>query len=204
MIFGKTKMELKVGIFVFVGLVILATFVLLIGDFKTWTSGYPIKFKFNFVNGVKVGAPVRFAGVNVGEVKALNFIVLPDQAKTEVEVVGWVRQEVKVPVDSIVWVDTLGLLGEKYIEIMPGKDYKKFVLAGETIVGDDPIPMHEITELAKSITQHLDETVVQIKEGQGTFGKLLTNDAIYNDLEALVSDIRKHPWKLLWKPKDAK
>ena len=55
MIFGKTKLELKVGIFVFMGLVILAVAVLSIGGFKTWTSGYEVNFIFNFVNGVKIG-----------------------------------------------------------------------------------------------------------------------------------------------------
>ncbi|MBI5145373.1 MAG: hypothetical protein HZA27_04225, partial [Candidatus Omnitrophica bacterium] len=59
MIFGKTKLELKLGVFVFVGIVILVLFILLIGDFQTWTSGYEVNFLFNFVNGVKIGAPVR-------------------------------------------------------------------------------------------------------------------------------------------------
>jgi phospholipid/cholesterol/gamma-HCH transport system substrate-binding protein len=74
MIFGKTKLELKVGVFVFIGLVLLAVLILSIGGFKTWTSGYNINFIFHFVNGVKVGAPVRYAGVDVGEVKILSFI----------------------------------------------------------------------------------------------------------------------------------
>ena len=63
MIFGKTKLEMKVGIFVFIGLIILVTFILSIGGFKTWTSGYKVSFIFDFVNGVKLGAPVRFSGV---------------------------------------------------------------------------------------------------------------------------------------------
>ncbi|MCM8780322.1 MAG: MlaD family protein, partial [Candidatus Omnitrophica bacterium] len=113
MIFGKTKLELKVGIFVFVGLVILGVFVLLIGDIRTFTSGYKINISFEFVNGVKVGAPVRFAGVDVGEVKETRFIFLPQEAKTKVIVVAWIKNEVKVPSDSVVWVNTLGLLGEK-------------------------------------------------------------------------------------------
>ena len=61
MIFGKTKLEMKVGIFVFIGLIILVVFVLSIGGVKTWSSGYKVNFIFNFVNGVKNGAPVRFA-----------------------------------------------------------------------------------------------------------------------------------------------
>ena len=202
MIFGKAKLELKVGIFVFVGLVILVTFVLLIGDFKTWTSGYPIKFIFNFINGVRVGAPVRFAGVDIGEVKEISFIFIPQEAKTKVQLVGWVKKNIKIPFDSLVSVNTLGLLGEKYIEIMPGKDYSRFITINQVLVGVDPIPMQEVTQLAKSIATNIDESLVKIKNQEGTIGKLLYDDTIYKELEALIMDIRKHPWKLFWKTKE--
>lgn len=114
MIFGRSKTELKVGIFVFVGLVILMIFILSIGGFKTWSSGYKVKFVFNFINGVKLGAPVRFAGVDVGQVKKINFISSLD-GRTKVEIVAWVKDSVNIPLDSSIWVNTLGLLGEKYI-----------------------------------------------------------------------------------------
>jgi len=204
MLFGKTKLELKVGIFVFIGMIILVTFVLLIGDFKTWTSGFQVNFIFNFVNGVRVGAPVRFAGVDIGQVKAIKFIFLPQEQKTQVQIVGWLKKEINIPSDSTVWVNTLGLLGEKYIEIMPGRDYANRVTANQSLVGTDPIPMHEVTQLAKNIVEDLDEGIVKLKNKEGTIGKLLYDDAIYKELEALIIDVRKHPWKLFWKTKEKK
>ncbi|MBM3246209.1 MAG: MCE family protein [Candidatus Omnitrophica bacterium] len=204
MLFGKTKLELKVGAFVFVGLVILVTFVLLIGNFKNWTSGYRVNFIFNFVNGVKVGAPVRFAGVDIGEVQALKFFFFPAEKKTRVKIVGWVNKEVRIPSDSTVWVNTLGLLGEKYIEIMPGNNYTQPLAPGGALTGSDPIAMHEVAQLAKDITANIDESIVKIKNQEGTLGKLLYNDTIYNELEALISDVRRNPWKLFWKTKEKK
>ena len=68
MIFGKTKLELRLGIFVFIGLVIFTVFILTVGGIRTWASGYHVDFVFNFINGVRRGAPVRFSGVDVGEV----------------------------------------------------------------------------------------------------------------------------------------
>ena len=123
MIFGKTKIEFKVGLFVFVGLILLGVFVLSIGGFKTWTSGYKVRFSFNFVNGVKLGAPVRFAGLDVGQVKKLKLVFDQQDQKPKIEVLCWLKKDVRIPEDSSVWVNTLGLLGEKYIEIMPGKNY---------------------------------------------------------------------------------
>lgn len=196
MIFGKTKLELKVGIFVFIGFVILVIFVLSLGNFKTWSSGYLLNFDFNFINGVKIGAPVRFAGVDVGEVKEIHFIFIPEGKKVKVSITGWVKNDVRIPVDSTVWVNTLGLLGEKYVEIMPGKDFNKFVMENQTLAGNDPIAMHEVAQLAKDITTHIDESIVKIKNKEGTLGKLFYEDTIYNELEALIMEIRKNPWKL--------
>ncbi len=223
MVFGKNKVEFKVGIFVFAGLVILAIFVLLIGDFKNLISAYKVRFQFNFINGVRVGAPVRFAGVDVGQVKEINLLPTPEQHTTKIEIVGLLRKSIKIPFDSQVWVNTLGILGEKYIDIMPGKDYAKFVSEGGTMVGNDPVAMHEFGEMAKSIiqkldtgiterkevvgsgdnlTKNLDDGITRIKNKEGTVGKLLYDDKIYNELDEFINDIKRHPWKLFIKTKE--
>jgi len=204
MIFGQSKLELKVGIFVFIGLVILTTFILSMKDFKNMTVGYEVNFIFNFANGVKIGAPVRFAGVDVGEIKEINFVTTADDPKPKVRIVGSVKKNIRVPIDSTVWVNTLGLLGEKYIEIMPGKDSSNILLAKQTLVGVDPIPMQEVSVLARDIAKHLDESLTRIINKEGTVGKLLYDDKIYNELDAMITDLRKHPWKLFWKGKEKK
>jgi len=203
MLFGRSKLELKVGIFVFIGLAILMIFILAIGDFRTWSMGYSqVNFIFNFVNGVKIGAPVRFAGVGIGEVKGINFVFLPQENKTKVKISGWIRNDVKIPSDSSIWINTLGLLGEKYVEIMPGKNYDKLVKPDADLMGDDPLAMHEVGNIAKNIASDIDETVLKIKNAQGTIGRLLYEDAIYRDLEELVKDLKAHPWKLFFKTKE--
>jgi phospholipid/cholesterol/gamma-HCH transport system substrate-binding protein len=201
MLFGKSKLEMKVGIFVFFGLVILVVFILSIGGFKSWASGRFVKFRFGFINGVKIGAPVRFAGVDVGQVKKINFIALAEGG-TKVEVVGWVEDRIKIPSDSTVWVNTLGLMGEKYIEIMPGKDTVNFLSVDQTLEGVEPIAMHEVERVVRKTASDIDETIVKIKNGEGTIGKLIFDETVYNELEALIKDVRKHPWKLFWKGKE--
>ncbi|MDD5281945.1 MAG: MlaD family protein [Candidatus Omnitrophica bacterium] len=204
MIFGKTKLELKVGIFVFIGLVILIIFILSIGGFKTWSSGYHINLSFNFVNGIKVGAPVRFAGVDVGEVKKIKLEFIPEENRSNVNLGVWIRNNIKIPVDSTVWVNTLGLLGEKYVEIMPGNDYAYFLKANECLVGIDPLPIHQLFRNAENILRNLDDGISKIKNKEGSLGKLIYDDTLYDQLEALVVDIRKNPWKLFIKTKERK
>lgn len=204
MIFGKTRLELKVGIFVFIGLVILAAFVFSIGGIKTWTQGYEVNFIFNFVNGVKIGAPVRLSGVDVGQVKRMDFMSPKEPGQTKVSIRCWIKKEVRIPLDSNVWVNTLGLLGEKYIEIMPGKETRNFLVENQDLAGEDPLPMQVVTNLAKKIADDLEDVIEAIKNKQGTIGRLLYEDAIYRDLEAFTADIRKHPWKLLFRTKEKK
>lgn len=204
MIFGKTKLELKVGVFVFIGLVILVIFILSIGGFKIWSSGYRINVNFNFVNGVKVGAPVRFAGVDVGEVKKVQLEFVPQENRSNVRLGLWIRSIIKIPPDSTVWVNTLGLLGEKYVEIIPGKNYANPVQDNGSMVGTDPLPIHAIFNRAENIMRNLDEGLAQIRNKEGSLGKLVYDDKLYNELEALVTDVRRNPWKLFYKTKEKK
>ena len=204
MTFGKSNLELKVGAFVFIGLLILAFFILSIGGVKTWSSGYEVNFIFGFVNGIKNGAPVRYAGVDVGSVKEIKIYFDEKESKSKVKVVCWLKTEVKIPVDSTVWVNTLGLLGEKYIEVIPGDDYNNLLVSKQELAGADPMPMHEVTELAKRIAKNLDESITKIKNKEGTLGKLLYDDQIYNEHNAFIVDISKNPWKLFFKAKEKK
>ncbi|MDD5108119.1 MAG: MlaD family protein [Candidatus Omnitrophica bacterium] len=204
MVFGKTKLELKVGIFVFIGLVILVIFILSIGGFKTWSSGYRININFNFVNGIKVGAPVRFAGVDVGAVKRIKLEFVPQENRSNVQLEVWIRSIIKIPSDSTVWVNTLGLLGEKYVEIIPGADYVNSLTDNQSLTGIDPLPIHEIFNRAENIMRNLDEGLAQIRNKEGSLGKLVYDDKLYNELEALVTDVRKNPWKLFFKTKEKK
>jgi ABC-type transporter Mla subunit MlaD len=137
----------------------------------------------------------------VGEVKDINLIFHAQEQKTKIQVVCWIKNKVMIPRDSTVWVNTLGLLGEKYVEIMPGKDYSNCLLADQDLIGVDPIPMNVVLDLAQNIANNVNESIVKIKNKEGTIGKLLYDDKIYNELDALVTDIRKHPWKLFFKTK---
>ncbi len=204
MIFGKTKLELKVGIFVFIGLIVFVLFILFIGGFKTWSSGYKININFNFVNGVKVGAPVRFAGVDAGEIKKIHIEYLPQVNKTNIRLEAWLRSNIKVPSDSTVFVNTLGLLGEKYIEIIPGNNYLECLKDSQSLTGADPLPMDKVLKTAQDILSNIDDSLTKIRNKEGTMGKLIYDDTIYNELQALVTDVRKNPWKLFIKTREKK
>ncbi|MGB2706304.1 MAG: MlaD family protein [Candidatus Omnitrophota bacterium] len=192
--------ELKVGIFIAVGILVFFIMVFSIGDVYLVRKGFHINILFNFVNGVTESAPVRLAGVNVGQIDKIDLFYDGKEKKTKVKVLAWINDDrIKIQEDSKATINTLGLLGEKYLEISPGKDAKNFLKNGDTVTGHDPIPTESLAEKIWEIADSADVVMTRLKEGKGTVGKLLVDETIYNDLEAFVKDIKAHPWKLLKK-----
>jgi len=194
--------ELKVGVFILIGIAILFIIVFSIGDINLSKTGYRIKVLFNFASGIGPSAPVRLAGVGVGQVQGIHVIHDPKDNKTKAELTAWINDDIKIENDAVVTINTLGLLGEKYLEILPGTAGAASVKPNDTLVGKDPVSMEKVTEDLAALSGSVRTIVDKIKSGEGTIGKLLNDDAIYNNLEGFTADIKKHPWKLLNKPRE--
>ena len=227
----ESNLEFQVGGFVLLALGCLLFFIFSISDFSFFEKGYTVKAVFTFANGLKTASPVRFAGVEAGRVKTLKvFTDKADGKATKVMVDLWIKEGIEIPEDSRVAINQLGLLGEKYVEIMPGHAVG-FVKAQDVVVGADPVPVEKITEQVFAITQKFDKTleevntgilndtnkqtlsstlqgisdiVADIKGGRGTVGKLLADESIYTNLEELTLDLKANPWKLLYRPRPGK
>ena len=200
--------ELKVGIFILIGMLILFIIVFSISDVYLTKPGYRIKVIFNFVSGISQAAPVRFAVVSVGQVEKIDLTYDPSDKRTKAVIHAWLEGDTKIEEDAEVTVNMLGLLGEKYLEIFPGTPGKRTLKDGDTIIGHDPVPMEKVTENLKTLSDSVTTIVERLKRGEGTIGKLLVEEAIYYDLKATAGnfkdfseDIKRHPWKLLSKPR---
>ncbi len=236
--FTRSNFELKVGIFIFIGIVILSVIVFSIGNFYSVKRGYTLDVIFNFANGISVGAPVRYAGVEIGEVQAIDVYFDENENSPMVKLFIWVSQNTWINEDAKATINTLGLLGEKYLEIVPGSKEARLLKKGDTLRGQDPVSTEELTRgtqetIAKldsmiksinkivgdeelrislkntisnmeSLTADLRDLVGIAKGKEGTIGRLLTDDKLYNDIDEMILDIKKNPWKLLYRPKEVK
>ena len=199
---GMRTFELKVGIFIMIGIAILFIIVFSIGDIYLIKPGYRINVTFNFASGIGPSAPVRLAGVGVGQVEGLKVFYDKNEDRTKVEVNAWIKDvNTRIEKDARATINTLGLLGEKYLEINPGTPASGFLKDKDLLIGKDPVPMEKITENLASLSDSVNTIVERLRKGEGTIGKLLTEDSIYKNLEAFTDDIKRHPWKLLNKPK---
>lgn len=193
--------EVKVGIFILIGIIILFIMIFSIGEVYLLRPGYHIKILFNFANGIAMNAPVRVAGIEVGEVDNIRIYYDTNAERTKVELTAWIKKDVVVEEDARAVINTLGLLGEKYLEIFPGRS-KRFLKDGSVLAGIDPISTENMTMEIKKLLDSLLVVTERLERGEGTAGRFLTDESIYNNLEAFTEDIKKNPWKLMNKPRD--
>lgn len=157
----KAKKEILLGAFILGALVLLTLGFIFIKDFRFLNQTYTIKVSFNFGDGIKVASPVRMAGVDVGEVDEVGLERKNDI--TKVIVYAALKKNVRIPSGSEVFINNLGVLGEKYLEIVPAPNSQTYIKPGETIKGQDPIPFYKMSRLAKNIMDDFYLTIVQLK-----------------------------------------
>jgi phospholipid/cholesterol/gamma-HCH transport system substrate-binding protein len=160
--FIRSSFELKVGIFIFIGIVILSVIIFSIGNFYTIKRGYTLNVIYSFANGINVGAPVRYAGVEVGEVQDINVYFDEKENKPMVKLLVWVSHNTWVHEDAKAIINTLGLLGEKYLEIIPGTKEAKLLKNGEVLRGYDPVSTEELTRDTKEMLAKIADMVESI------------------------------------------
>jgi len=203
--------EVKVGIVVAIAIVILifSAFIVKEGEVRGFrTKEYTIKVTFNFVGGLKETAPVRLAGVKVGQVEKIRFIQEPT---TKVETTISLKEAIRLRENAQFSITTVGLLGEKYIEITPGSLDATIVKPGATLIGKDAVDISKVFSSAGGAMQDLGNIISSVREGEGTVGKLVADEELYDNLNAMVKNLRElseevkeHPWKLFRKGKEKK
>ncbi|MEX2583374.1 MAG: MlaD family protein [Gemmatimonadota bacterium] len=281
--------EVKVGLFVLIGVVTFIVALFMLTDVGTFRGRYYVTTIIESAGGMRAGDPVQMRGVNIGRVT--SFEMLPDGVGVTLEIYN--RYE--VPEDSRVAVRSAGVLGGMVVEIVPGQspqradsddvlagsvdtdlmssasaigeqagdvlDRATLLLSQETIgsVGTSAaeleVLLRDLSALAarqreelqllsqslrrsaegveratagpeleqavanvEALTARMDETTVQlgaasaslqtvlgrVERGEGTLGKLTTDDALYDNMNAaatslreLVADIRADPRRYL-------
>ena len=193
--------EVKVGMFILIAVIILLGMIFSIGEIYFIRPGYHIKVLFNFANGIALNSPVRLAGIEVGEVDDIKIYYDTSEQRTKVELSAWVKKDVVIEEDARAVINTLGLLGEKYLEVFPGES-KRFLEDGSVLVGVDPISTETMTMELMELLDSFKVVAKRLEEGEGTVGRFLTDESVYENIEAFTEDIKQNPWKLMNKPKD--
>lgn len=112
----KFDLELVVGVFVLIGILCLGYLSIKLGRLEVFGERrYTVYAKFEKAGGIKPGAVVEIAGVDVGKVKSIK---LKEDYQALVELT--IYKDVRLQEDAIASIKTKGLIGEKYVQITPG------------------------------------------------------------------------------------
>ncbi len=197
----------KIGVFVFITLCLLLFLVLSIGQFQLFKDTKDVYVYFDFINGLVKNAPVRYAGVEIGRVRDIQILssdeTLIDKVDKPVEVMLRVLNTIDIPTHAHVSINTLGLLGEKYVEISSQvrtteeKGSRVFLEDGGRIIGEDLVTMGELLESGKVIVSSLQRTMLSIEELTGTLNNAFQRDklvSIVDNVDAMTISLQ-HTFK---------
>jgi phospholipid/cholesterol/gamma-HCH transport system substrate-binding protein len=177
--------ELKIGLLTIVAVTIAAlTIFMLTGGRGFFWQRYSLKTRFNNVAGLKSGSPVRVAGVEVGSVTSVSDFV-GDQVDVVLEVNKSMRQ--RITSGSIASLGSVSLLGESAVDISPSTKGTPVPDWGYVTAGLAKGGIADVAAQAQESVAEITKLVTDIRLGKGTVGKLMTDERLYNDLQAFAA-----------------
>lgn len=209
--------ETLVGVFVLLGLAVLfVVIIFLAGKQELFEGRFQVKAIFSQVVGLRAQSPVRLGGIEVGNVEGMEF---NDQGKIVVTMSIQQRYQPQIRTDSSATIGSVGLLGDKTVEITVGSPTKGMVSSGSVLPSQDPVDITEVLdrvgptiEGANTILANIAEFTETLKPeinslsnalssvgdilekvntGQGTLGALVNDPALYEQAKDLLESGRK-------------
>ena len=175
--------ELKIGLVAVIALVIASFLIFMVsGSGGFFWQRYSIKTVFSNIAGLKEGAPVRIAGVEVGSVTKLDFV--GDKVEVTMEVSK--DQQGRITDKSVASIGSVSLLGEGAVDINPDSSGKPIPEWGYVKSGPAPGSLATAAEVATKGLEQTTALLQDIRQGKGTLGKLVTDDSLYRELNRFV------------------
>ena len=204
----QTYMEVAVGMFVLVGLAVAMVVVLSIAERQhIFVKRVWLYATFDDVGGLRSGSPVFLSGVETGTVNSLSFT---DQGQVTVALRLQANYMNRIKSDSVATIGTVGLLGDKSIEISVGSVDAPALSVGGNLRTVPPLSINRLVEGLEPVKNRLEEVLANLSEvteelaqdreaigrtingaadaiehlnrGEGTIGKLFKDERLYQDL----------------------
>ena len=192
---SPNKRGVVVGLFIFVGLLLLVTCVLIIGNLhETFKKKTEIVTLFDDVSGLQVGNNIWFSGVKIGTVSSLKFYAdrkVKVMMKVEDKAVPYIHQ------DAFVKLSTDGLIGNKILVIFGGTSKRGQISEGDTLRVEKAFSSDEMINTLQANNKNLLEITNDFKiishkiaSGEGTVGKLIGDNSLYSHLDSATLSLQ--------------
>ena len=189
--------QLRVGLTVLFASVTLGVLIFVMSGTGGWfTSKIELRSYFDNAGGLREGAPVRLAGVDIGNVTKVRIVGKP---MTPVEVTMKVNTKYSFNLrkDSVTLLSTAGILGETFVDIDSSAAKGPAATDGDTLAARDQPDIQDVVRASQgtlqnmdSLLKRVDRIVAFIESGQGSIGKVIYSPALYDQLNATVVEFK--------------
>jgi phospholipid/cholesterol/gamma-HCH transport system substrate-binding protein len=176
----------KLGIFIFIGSTLLVIGIFMLGNKEAlFKPTFVVKAYFRNIEGLRNGAPVKLSGIDAGAVQDIKVV---GDTVSSIEVSMRLLKEIEhfIRVDTQAEIQTEGLVGNKFVSLKIGDSRSELVKDGGVIRAKEPVSFADIIEETQGImgytremTKDLADIIYRINAGEGTVGKIFTDDALY-------------------------
>jgi phospholipid/cholesterol/gamma-HCH transport system substrate-binding protein len=195
-----TWAQLRVGTMVVVSLAVMAIGIFFIsGQVGFLSRRYTLKAYFSGAAGLREGAQVRLAGIAVGNVARIQISPYPERERA-VEIVMRVTRanQNQIRADSVATLETVGLLGESYVDITRGSPGQEVVPDEGVVKSSEEADIKAVVQNANDVISNLrvlsaklNDITNQIQKGQGSMGKLIYDEVFYNRLNETTGGVQR-------------
>lgn len=199
--------ELRVGIFVLAALLVLGYLVLnSSGDFNPFEKKFALKARFVSADGLHPAADVQLAGVSIGKVVDVKFLPSDTPDGNRIEATLSVSRQIQgQPIDQMIRTDSTAQLiatsvlgNEKMINITPGTEKGNSVSENFVLESSTAISMNQLTATGNDLLKQINKLAIPANEilnkantGDGTLGKIVNDDDLYNNLDGAVAETKE-------------
>lgn len=204
--------QLRVGIFVLFGLLVLAFLILnSTGDFNPFEKKLRLKARFAQADGLREGSEVQLAGVHIGKVESVSLLPPDSVEDAKIEAVMVVDRELnKRPITERIRTDSTAqlvatsiLANDKMINITPGTQKGSAVAENHVLDSTQAISINQLTQTGNDLLQQINkiatpanEILNKANQGDGTLGQIINNDQLYKNIDASVAEAKLTMTKL--------
>lgn len=170
----REMMQIQVGAFAAIGLLLLMTIVFMLGSEKNiFEKQYTLICRFNDISGLRVGAPVQLAGIHVGTV---NQILFDEKERKKVKLILRITKgyQERIRKDSTAAIVTQGLLGDKMVFVTVGSPEQDPLQEGDELPTRSPSGFYQILEKgdelidnANKVAKKIDAILQEVQKGKG-------------------------------------
>ena len=202
-----TWAQLRVGVLVIVSLTVLAIGIFFIsGQVGFLSRRYVLKTYFSSASDLHEGAEVRLAGIAVGNVDKVTISSFSDPNRAVEVDMGISRKfQKQIRTDSSATIETVGLLGESYIDISRGTQDQPVLPPGGVVRGREQPDIKQIVQNTndvitnlRDVSAKLSDISSEIQKGHGTLGKIIYDQELYNKInktadsvQSIVADVQE-------------